>query len=112
MKTLCGKPYQHKPLGTILGNVPAVREMLGDPMTDAMISFTRLAVNPAKHDYGNDQGPIPLFLFDDAVYAHFLARRFGEAALEAASLIDPLLAAIENATSQGRYFGGSPLTIP
>ncbi len=112
VKALCGEPHQHKPLGSILSNVPVVRQMLGDTMTDAMVSFTRVAVNQAKHNYDNDRGPVPLFLFDDAVYAHYLARRFGAVALEAASMIDPLVAAIERATSQGHYFRGAPLTIP
>ena len=112
VKALCGKRHQVKPLGRLLHSVPDVRQMLGDSMTEAMISFTMMAVNPAKHDYQNDQGPIPLFLFDDAVYAHCLARHFGAAALGAASVIDPLLAAVENATSQGHYFHGAHLTIP
>lgn len=112
VKALCEERHQHKPLGTLLSNVPTVRQILGDTMTDSMVSFARLAVNPAKHDYRNDRGPIPLFLFEDAVYAHFLARRFGAEALRAASKIDPLLAAIENATTQGHYFRGGHLTIP
>lgn len=111
VKALCGKRHQRKPLGTLL-RLPSASQMLGDSMTDAMVSFTDTAVNPAKHDYQNDQGPIPLFLFDDAVYAHYLARHFGAAALGTASLIEPLLAAVENATSQGHFFHGSHLTIP
>ena len=76
-----------------------------------MINFTDIGVNPAKHDYANDRGPVPLFVFDDALYAHFLARRFGATALEAVGKVHLAVDAAEQAAEKQAYFRGDPLTV-
>ena len=69
-------------------------------------------MNPAKHDYANERGPVPLFVFDDALYAYFLARRFGAAALEAVGQLNLAVNAAEQAAQKQAYFRGDPLMVP
>ena len=69
-------------------------------------------MNPAKHDYTNERGPVPLFLFDDALYAYYLSRRFGATALEAVGKLHLAVDAAKQATEQQTYFRGAPLTVP
>ena len=111
LKALCGRRHLRKPLGALL-RTREVRTLLDGELRDAMIRFTEQAANPAKHDYANSDGPIPLFSPADAVYAHFLARRFGAAALEARGLPDRIGAAVEEATERNSYFRGAQLPIP
>ena len=76
-----------------------------------MIDFTDIGVNPAKHDHANDRGPVPLFVFDDALYAYFLARRFGSTALEAVGKLHLAVNAAEHAAEKQTYFRGDPLMV-
>ena len=98
-----------RPLGDLLQRA-AVKSALGEQLADDMTSFTQLAVNPAKHDYTNDSDQGPVFCYADTVYAYFLARRFGSAALQASSDLDRLRAAVEDSTRQDRYFWGGQLS--
>lgn len=75
-----------------------------------MIDYINIGVNPAKHDYANDRGPVPLFVFEDALYAHFLARRFGAIALEAVGKLHLVVSSAEQAAKEQAYFRGDPLT--
>ena len=111
LKVLCGSRHLRKPLGALLQTREA-KALLDDDLRNAMTRFTEQAANPAKHDYANAEGPIPLFSFADAVYAHFLARRFGAAALEAQGLPDRIVAAVEEAAGRNSYFRGAHLPIP
>ncbi len=68
------------PLGTLLDSRFA-KDLLDPHDIPDMASFTRQAINPAKHDFSNGQHQGPVFLYEDAVYAYFLARHFGYIAL-------------------------------
>lgn len=111
MKIVCGKRYRGKPLGALLQCAEAQRRLGADALSP-MIDFTNIGVNPAKHDYANDRGPVPLFVFDDALYAHFLARRFGATALEAVGKVHLAVDAAEKAAEKQAYFRGDPLMVP
>ena len=82
MKIVCGKKHHRTTLGALLRSTEAQKQV-GAAALEPMIDFTKIGVNPAKHDYANERGPVPLFLFDDALYAYYLSRRFGATALEA-----------------------------
>lgn len=69
------------------------------------------AVNRAKHDYVNERGPGSLFSYEDALYAYFLARRFGAEILQAAGHMPRLEAAVDNAIEKGLYFRGASLPL-
>ena len=58
----------------------------------------RLVGDSSKHDYTNDRHHGSVFIYEDAVFAYFLARRFGAQALEASGDLDDLIAATEDAT--------------
>lgn len=111
LKALCGRRHMRKPLGALLHSREA-KSHLDTGIRDAMIGFVEQAANPAKHDYANADGPIPLFSFADAVYAHFLARRLGAAALGACDRLNAVAAAVEQAAEQNSYFRGAHLPIP
>ncbi len=111
MKIVCGKRHRSKPLGTLLRCTDAEKQV-GAAALEPMIEFTKIGVNPAKHDYANERGPVPLFLFDDALYAYYLSRRFGATALEAVGKLHLSVDAAKQATEQRTYFRGAPLTVP
>ena len=111
MKIVCGKRHRNKPLGTLLQTTEA-KKRLDAAALGPMIDFTNAGVNPAKHDYTNDRGPVPLFLFDDALYAYYLSRRFGAAALEAVGKLHLAVDAAERAAEKQTYFRGAPLMVP
>jgi len=111
MKIVCGKRHRSKPLGALLRCAEA-QKRLGADALGPMIDFTDVGVNPAKHDYANERGPVPLFVFDDALYAYFLARRFGAAALEAVGQLHIAVHAAEQAAQKQAYFRGDPLMVP
>lgn len=94
------------PLGTLLGN-RLVKDLLDEDDIVDMAAFTRLALNPAKHDFVNDQHQGPVFISEDAVYAYFLARHFGSVALEASGSLDSLIAAVTDSARHDRYFWGA-----
>ena len=112
LKALCGGRHSRKPLGALLKHTPDAAKRLDGDLRNAMIRFTDQAANPAKHDFTNTDGPIPLFSFADAVYAHYLARRFGAAVLDACGQLDPLIAAVDQAAERDSIFFGGPLSIP
>ena len=111
MKALCGRRHLRKPLGALLRTKEAAAGLNPD-LVDAMSDFTERAANPAKHDFSNTDGPIPVFEFADAGYAHCLARRFGAAVLDACGQLDPMIAAVEEAAERNSFFFGAPLSIP
>ena len=111
LKALCGGRHRRKPLGALLRTREATSLLDGD-LRDAMISFTDQGANVAKHDFSNADGPIPLFAFADAVYAHYLARRFGAAVLDACGQLDPMIDAVNNAAERKSFFRGAALSIP
>ena len=94
------------PLGTLLGSRQVKSLLDQDDITD-MTTFTRLALNPAKHDFTNDQHRGPVFIYEDAVYAYFLARHFGSIALEASGSLHTLIAAVTDSARHDRYFWGA-----
>ena len=94
------------PLGTLLGSRFAKDLLDQDDIAD-MASFTRLAINPAKHDFTNDQHQGPVFIYEDAVYAYFLARHFGSIALQASGSLNTLIAAVTDSARHDRYFWGA-----
>ena len=100
----------HKPLGTLLRGGFA-KDLLADTDIADMVTFTQLALNPAKHDFVNDQGRGPVFNYDDAIYAYYLARHFGSTALQASNSLDPLIAAVTDSTRHDRYFWGASLPV-
>ena len=51
----------------------------------------RLVGNPSKHDYTNDRSRGSVFIYQDAVFAYFLARRFGAQALELSGHLEGLV---------------------
>lgn len=110
MKIVCGNRYRNKPLGALLQCTEA-KKRLDASALGAMTEFTQVGVNPAKHEYANERGPIPLFHFDDALYAHFLARRFGASALEAVGKLQRAVDAAEQAVEQQVYFRGAALPV-
>ena len=107
MKIVCGNRHRTKPLGSLLKSNNA-RERIGADAVEPMIDFTSIGVNPAKHDYANDRGPAPLFLFDDALYAYYLARRFGATALSAVGELQPVVDAVVQASEKRAHFRGAP----
>lgn len=111
LKALCGRWHMRKPLGALLHTREA-KSLLDSDIRDAMAGFAEQAANPAKHDYANADGPIPLFSFADAVYSHFLARRLGAAALGACGQLNAVVAAVEEAAERNSYFRGAHLPIP
>ena len=100
--------HHRRPLGDLLQRAP-VKSALGEQLAGDMTSFTQLSINPAKHEYTNDAGQGSVFCYADAIYAYFLARRFGSAALQASGDSDSISAAVEDSTRQDRYFWGAPL---
>lgn len=111
MKIVCGNRHRSKPLGALLRCAEAEKRLGADAL-GSMIDFTDIGVNPAKHEYANERGPIPLFVFDDALYAYYLARRFGATALEAAGKLDLAVDAACRAAAKQAYFRGDPLMVP
>ena len=111
MKIVCGNRHRTKPLGSLLKSNNATRRIGADAL-EPMIDFTNIGVNPAKHDYANDRGPVPLFLFDDALYAYYLSRRFGATALTAVGKLQPVVDAAEQAAEKQTHFHGAPLMVP
>ena len=99
-----------KPLGTLIAH-GHVNNLLDPSQIAGLEAFTRIAVNPAKHEFTNARGPESLFNYEDALYAYFLARHFGAAILQAANSMPRLQAAVDNATKAGPYFWGAPLSI-
>ena len=99
--------HKNKTLGAL---IMKTQKSLGEDMVINMLKFTKLAVNPAKHDYiNNNKGPV--FNFEDALYAHFLARYFGAVALEKVHKIDPLIEAIQPIDGRVHLFRGAALHI-
>lgn len=94
------------PLGTIIGSRFATDLLDEDEIAD-MKSFTQLALNPAKHEFVNDQHQGPVFIYEDAVYAYFLARHLGSVTLQASGSLDSLIAAVTDSARQDRYFRGA-----
>ena len=94
------------PLGTLLGS-RFVKDLLNEDHIADMATFTRLALNPAKHDFTNDQHRGPVFIYEDAVYAYFLARYFGSVALQASGSLNTLIAAVTDSARHDRYFWGA-----
>lgn len=99
-----------RPLGTLIAR-GHVNGLLDPSMIVDLRELTRIAVNQAKHEFTNDRGPESLFSYEDALYAYFLARRFGAAVLQAANSIPRLQTAVVHATKNGHYFRGAPLSI-
>ena len=99
-----------QPLGALLQTAP-VKDALGADLVADMTSFTRLAVNPAKHEYTGNSGQGPVFCYDDAVYAYFLARHFGHIALQASGDLESLTDAVADSTRHDRYFWGAAHSV-
>lgn len=99
-----------RPLGELL-KTSAAKRLLGDEAITDMTEYVHLVGNPSKHDYTNDRSRGPVFIYEDAVLAYFLARRFGANALEASSQLDELVASVGDATRQDRYFRGARLPV-
>ena len=98
------------PLGTLLGS-RFVKDLLDQDDIADMVTFTHLALNPAKHDFVNDEHQGPVFIYEDAVYAYFLARHFGSIALQASGGLDSLIEAVSDSARHDRYFlGAVPLS--
>lgn len=53
-----------------------------------------------------------MFLFDDALYAYYLSRRFGATALAAVDRLQPFVDAAEQAAETQTHFDGAPLMVP
>ena len=94
------------PLGGLLDS-RFVKGILDEDDIADMAAFTRLALNPAKHDFVNDQHQGPVFIYEDAVYAYFLARHLGSVALQASGSLDSLIAAVTDSARHDRYFWGA-----
>lgn len=94
------------PLGTLLGTRFVTDLLDADDIAD-MKAFTRLALNPAKHNFTNDQHQGPVFIYEDAVYAYFLARHLGSVALQPSGSLDSLIAAVSDSARHDRYFWGA-----
>ena len=109
-KKALGKTDANRPLGALLGTSAAKKLMPSDALAGAN-KFMRLVGNPSKHDYTNDRSRGSVFIYQDAVLAYFLARRFGAQALELSGHLEGLIAAAEDATRQDRYFRGAQLPI-
>ena len=110
VKKALSKGDARQPLGALLGTSEAKKLMPSSALA-GMAEFVRLVGNPSKHDYTNDRHHGSVFIYEDAVLAYFLARRFGTKALEAGSHLDDLIAATEDATRHDRYFRGGQLPV-
>ena len=110
VKKALSKVDAKQPLGALLGTPAAKKLMSADALAGAS-EFVRLVGNPSKHDYTNDRHHGSVFIYEDAVLAYFLARRFGAQALEASADLDDLITATEDATRHDRYFRGTQLPI-
>ncbi len=110
VKKALDKADAKQPLGALLGTPAAKNLMSADSLAGAS-EFVRLVGNPSKHDYTNDRHHGSVFIYEDAVLAYFLSRRFGAQALEASGQLDDLVAAAEDATRHDRYFRGAQLPI-
>ena len=80
VKDLIGQPRSRKSLGALMLN-KRVRKKMDIKLINDISKLTNLAINPAKHEHISDD-LTPLFQFEDALYAHFLARHFGAIILE------------------------------
>lgn len=110
IKKALRKDNNRQPLGTLL-KTAAAKRLLGNEVIAGTTEFVRLVGNPSKHDYTNDRSRGPVFIYDDAVLSYFLARRFGANALMANGQFDELVASVEDATRQDRYFRGAQLPV-
>ena len=110
IKKALGKDTARQPLGSLLGT-SAAKRLVGEEQTAGMTEFVRLVGNPSKHEYTNDRSRGPVFIYEDAVFAYFLARRFGANALMASGQVDELVASTADATRQDRYFRGGSLPV-
>ena len=97
------------PLGTLIAK-GIINDLVDADRTQGMRDFANIAVNPAKHDFVNDHGPGSLFSYEDALYAYFLARRFGASILVAAGCIPRIEEAVKQALAQGIYHRGAALS--
>ena len=103
---------RRRPLGGLLQTAP-VKNALGTDLAADMALLTQFAVNPSKHDYTDftdNSGQGLVFGYDDAIYAYFLARRFGCIPLQASGDVHELAHAVEDSTRQDRYFWGPDLS--
>ena len=94
------------PLGGLLDS-RFVKGILDEDDIADMAAFTRLALNPAKHDFVNDQHQGSVFIYEDAMYAYFLARHLGSIAMQASGGLDSLIAAVTDSARHDRYFWGA-----
>ncbi len=90
---------------------PRSEKLIPTSAVDGTEEFAHLVGNPSKHDYVNDRSRGSVFIYEDAVLAYFLARRFGTQALQASGHLEDLIAATEDATRHDRYFRGAQLPI-
>lgn len=99
----------NKPLGMLIAR-GHLNGLLDSAMIADLKEITDIAVNPAKHEFTNERGPDSLFSYEDALYAYFLARRFGATILQAAGSMPGLQSAVVDATKDGLYFRGAALS--
>ena len=112
VKKALGDKHARQPLGTLIGTPPPRSEkLIPTSAVDGTEEFAHLVGNPSKHDYVNDRSRGSVFIYEDAVLAYFLARRFGTQALQASGHLEDLIAATEDATRHDRYFRGAQLPI-
>lgn len=110
VKKALGREDAKQPLGALLRTASAKKIMSADALAGAS-EFVRLVGNPSKHDYTNDRSRGSVFIYEDAVFAYFLARRFGAHAMGLSGHLEGLVAAAEHATRQDCYFRGAQLPI-
>lgn len=110
IKKALRKDHARQPLGTLL-ETSAAKRLIDEEAISGMTEFVRLVGNPSKHEYTNDRSRGPVFIYEDAVFAYFLARRFGAIALMASGQLDGLVASVENATGQDHFFRGGQLPV-
>ena len=110
IKKALRKDHARQPLGALL-ETSAAKRLIGEEAMSGMTEFVHLAGNPSKHEYTNDRSRGPVFIYEDAVLAYFLARRFGAIALMASGQLNELVASVENASGQDRYFRGGQLPV-
>lgn len=110
IKKALRKDHARQPLGALIES-SAAKRLFGNEAIRGVTEFVRLVGNPSKHEYTNDDSRGPVFVYEDAVLGYFLARRFGANALMAGGQLDELVASIEDATRQDRYFRGGELPV-
>ena len=85
MKALLNRPRKRKPLGFLVKS-KKTKKLSNEKFIEDIIELINKAINPAKHEHISYKDLKPLFQFEDALYAHFLARQFGMMILKEAKL--------------------------